>query len=558
MRGATHLAGYRPTLYSLFPTVHPHPPEELSPPLTEPPASQSADTAPPECPPASSNKLVHALQFLVAPAGDYGIAVWVFLRLLGLCHLIAFASLWVQIDGLIGDNGIISAGQWLEAVSKQLGAHRFWQTPTLCWLDPSQSFRHTLCLLGVLLSLTSIIGVATRLSLGLCWLLYLSLSMVGGVFFGFQWDALLLETTLFALFAAPASWKPAWPRQTPAPARAAIGALWWLAFRLMLLSGAVKLLSKDKLWSDLSALTVHFQTQPLPTPLAWWLHQLPPAFHTASCVAMFAVELGAPFLILCGRLGRRIAAAAFCALMLLVALSGNYCFFNLLVFALSLCLLDDKIWLRFFASREKKPCASPTESTPSKGWLNLCWRSLAGASLLLFLWCSVLQTLVPLFQWRTVPPWGAAPLRWLAPFRSVNSYGLFAVMTQKRPEIILEGSEDGRTWKEYSFKWKAGPTSRSLPIVAPYQPRLDWQMWFASLGELKHNPWFSNFLVRVLQGEPSVLALLETNPFPEKPPRYLRAALFQYKFTNAETRARTGELWERDYRGDYCPPISLK
>lgn len=558
MRGATHLARYPPTLYTLFPTVHPHPSEELSPTLPPPADSQSADTPPRESAPAYVKKLTQALRFLAAPAGDYGIAVWVFLRLLGLCHLIAFASLWFQIDGLIGDNGIMPAGQWLQAVSQQLGAQRFWQTPTLCWLDPSQSFRHTLCLLGVLSSLATTIGVATRLSLGMCWLLYLSLSMVGSVFFGFQWDALLLEATLFALFAAPATWKPAWPGQIPAPARAAIGALWWLAFRLMLLSGAVKLLSKDKLWSSLSALTVHFQTQPLPMPLAWWLHQLPPAVHTASCIAMFAIELGAPFLILCGRTGRRIAAAAFCALMLLVALSGNYCFFNLLVFALSLCLLDDKIWLRFSTAREQKPCAAPAKSPPNKGWLDLCWRTFAGASLVLFLWCTVLQTVVPLFQWRTVPAWAAAPLSWLAPFRSVNSYGLFAVMTQTRPEIILEGSEDGRTWKEYSFKWKAGPPARSLPIVAPYQPRLDWQMWFASLGELKHNPWFSNLLVRVLQGEPSVLSLLETNPFPDKPPRYLRAALFQYKFTNSETRARTGDLWERDYRGDYCPPISLK
>jgi len=157
-----------------------------------------------------------------------------------------------------------------------------------------------------------------------------------------------------------------------------------------------------------------------------------------------------------------------------------------------------------------------------------------------------------------VPTWANAPLRWIGPFRTINSYGLFAVMTPTRPEIILEGSEDGRTWKEYSFKWKAGDPARALPVVAPFQPRLDWQMWFASLGELKHNPWFSNFLVRLLQGEPSVTALLEANPFPQKPPRYLRAALFHYKFTDRATRESTGALWERDYRGDYCPPISLR
>jgi hypothetical protein len=539
--------------------MQPHPSAE-SPqiqPLQENPA---AETARPGDPPAASNRLVHALEFLGGPAEAYRVGNWVFLRLLGICHLIAFASLWHQIDGLIGDNGILPATQWLQAVAQQLGTDRFWQAPTLCWLDVSQSFRHTLCLLGVGFSLAATVGIATRLTLGACWVLYLSLSIVGGLFFGYQWDALILEVTLFALFAAPTSWKPTGPRLARAPARAAIGALWWLLFRLMLLSGAVKLLSKDQLWSSFSALTVHFQTQPLPTPLAWWLHQLPPQVHTASCVAMFAIELGAPFLLLFGRLGRRTAALGFCGLMTLVALSGNYCFFNLLVFALGLCLLDNAFWPSALSA--KPPAQNPATGVCGeplrKPRLTLLKYALAGGFLLLLLWCSVLQTAVPLFQWRDVPAWANAPLRLIAPLRSVNSYGLFAVMTPTRPEIILEGSEDGRTWKEYSFKWKAGDTHKPLPIVAPYQPRLDWQMWFASLGELKHNPWFSNLLVRVLQGEPSVLALMADNPFPEKPPRYLRAALFQYKFTDSETRARTGDIWERDYRGDYCPPISLK
>ena len=519
------------------------------------PAEESAASAAPSPRP----RLVRVLHFLGQPAQDYRVGVWVFLRLLGLCHLVAFASLWLQMDGLIGDNGILPAGQWLEAVAKQLGTQRFWQAPTLCWMDLSQGFRHALCLLGIGFSVACIGGLAQRFVLGALWLLYLSLSMVGGVFFGYQWDALLLEVSLFALFAAPSFWKPARPQNTPPPSRAALGALWWLLLRLMLLSGAVKLLSKDKLWSDLSALTVHFQTQPLPMPLAWWLHQLPTAALKASCLAMFVIELGAPFLILFGRTGRRGASLGFCALMALVAFSGNYCFFNLLVFSLSLCLLDDKVWekLRLTPS----PGVTSPTPPPSEGAAptHLPLRSsLAGGLLVIFLWCSAVQTAVPLFQWREVPSWINAPMRWIGPFRSINSYGLFAVMTSTRPEIILEGSEDGRTWKEYSFKWKAGSTARPLPVVAPFQPRLDWQMWFASLGELKQNPWFSNFLVRLLQGEPSVTALLENNPFPEKPPRYLRAALFQYKFTNQETRKRTGEIWDRDYRGDYCPPISLK
>ncbi|MBJ7392997.1 MAG: lipase maturation factor family protein, partial [Chthoniobacterales bacterium] len=162
-----------------------------------------------------------------------------------------------------------------------------------------------------------------------------------------------------------------------------------------------------------------------------------------------------------------------------------------------------------------------------------------------------------LFQIRTMPRWAAIPLEWVAPLRTINQYGLFAVMTKTRPEVVLEGSADGRVWKEYVFKWKPGPTGGPPLFVAPYQPRLDWQMWFAALGNLRQNPWLSNLMIRILQGEPAIQTLLGVNPFAEKPPRFLRAALFQYKFTTSEQKATSGDWWERSYQGDYCPPISL-
>jgi len=525
-----------PALEAPAPTVQKTPPELLSEP------SNTALT-----------RFRGFLRFLLSSAPEYSTGTWLFLRLLALCHLIAFASLLLQLDGLIGEHGIIPAGAWLEAVHNQLGADRFWQVPTLCWLDPSDAFRHSLCLAGIGFSLAALLGVATRFSLAALWLLYLSLCTVGGVFFWFQWDALLLEATLFSLFLAPAHLRPSlpWGSHAPqhAPPRVALAATWWLIARLMLLSGAVKLLSHDALWRDLSALTVHFQTQPLPTPVAWWLHQMPPKFLTASCAAMFAIELGLPFFILAGRLGRRTAALGFSALMALIALSGNYCFFNLLVLALSLTLLDNAFWQSLIRKDFTPPAIQPTASP---------LRPLLGALLLApLLWASALQTFIPLFQIKNLPSWATASVQKIAQFRSINGYGLFAVMTPKRPEIILEGSADGRSWKEYSFKWKPGTTNRPLPIVAPHQPRLDWHLWFAALGEMRHNPWFSNLLVRVLQGEPSVLALFEHNPFPDSPPRFIRAALFQYKFTDRETRQNSGQIWERDYRGDYCPPISL-
>ncbi|NBV87040.1 MAG: lipase maturation factor family protein, partial [Verrucomicrobia bacterium] len=422
---------------------------------------------------------------LASPATEYKTGAYLFLRLLGLCHLIAFLSVWHQLDGLLGDNGVLPASQWLAAVAQQIGTARFLQAPTLCWLSPNVRFLEVLCAAGTLTALALSIGLAT-----------------------------------------PGNWLPCLPRNAGPPNRAALLVLWWLIFRLMFMSGAVKLLSHDPLWSQWTALGVHFETQPLPTPLAWWVHKLPASLHKASCGAMFAIELGGPFLIACGRWGRRLAALLFCALMLLIALTGNYCFFNLLVAALCLTLVDDHLWRAL--SDSVFPRADPTGAPPG----NLWWKLAYAPFLLLCLWCSGIQTGAQLFKWRAIPGWATLPLRWAGPFRTINSYGLFAVMTKSRPEIVLEGSADGKVWKEYHFKWKAGAPQQRPPIVAPYQPRLDWQMWFASLGDLRGNPWLSNLMLRILQGSPSVLALLGENPFPDQPPQYLRAALFKYKFTD--------------------------
>jgi hypothetical protein len=522
-----------------------------------PPAEDSPSKGP-----ARPHPALRFPAYFTAPAAEYSAGCWLFLRLLGLCHLFAFLSLWHQLDGLVGEHGIVPATQWLSAVANQLGPDRFWKIPTLCWLDPSDAFRQTLCAAGSALGLALTVGLAPRLTLCLLWALYLSLCSVGGAFLGFQWDALLLEVTFLAIFIAPRNWLPSLSGSNTAPSRLALLGLWWLLFRLMLLSGAVKLLSKDRLWAGFSALSVHFETQPLPTPLAWWAHHLPQPLLTGSCIAMFAIELAFPFLLLCGRPGRRTAALGFISLMGLIALSGNYCFFNLLVIALSLPILDNGFLQRLapallrLLSGTPAPSDTPTDEPlkpASFDWLTL----LATPLLFLGLWCGAVQTAATLFQIRAVPRWAATPLEWVAPFRTINNYGLFAVMTKTRPEIILEGSTDGRIWKEYGFKWKPGATGKPPLFVAPYQPRLDWQMWFAALGNLRQNPWFSNLMLRILQGEPAALKLLGVNPFPEKPPRFLRAALFQYKFTTFEQKAASGDWWERSYQGDYCPPISL-
>ncbi len=507
--------------------------------------------------------LERAFRSATACTEEHRGGIWLFLRLLGLCHLIAFVSLDWQVEGLIGEKGILPAQPWLSSLETQLGISRFWKAPTLCWLGASDAVLHGLCRGGAFLGALVTFGVAVRPCLIALWALYLSMVTAGTLFMGYQWDALLVEATFLAVFVSPATLRPMAPHRLPGPPRYALWAVGWLLFRLMFLSGAVKLLSEDKLWRGLQALTVHYQTQPLPTPLAWWAHHLPQKVHVWSCTAMFAIELFCPFLLLCGRTGRRVAAAAFLGLMTAVALTGNYCFFNLLVAALCLPVIDDRMWQRLHVWL---PEAHPNSSPPQPARQPLFHAgnrmrvatTAAALALAAFAWCaSATQTGAQLFRWRAVPGWVDFPRQFTGPFRIANPYGLFAVMTEHRPEIVLQGSDDGKNWKEYGFKWKASDPERAPRFVAPYQPRLDWQMWFAALGQLRNNPWFTNFMLRVLQAEPRVLALLDHNPFPEKPPRYLRALLFQYRFTSPEARAESGRWWERDDRGDYCPSVTL-
>jgi hypothetical protein len=515
-----------------------------------------------------------AVHLFTGPAEQSVLGRWLFLRLLALCYLIAFVSLWVQLDGLIGARGITPAGDWLRAVAQQTGPERWWLAPTLCWFNFSDGFRHLLCAAGVAGSLLLLAGVAQRLALVSLWVCYLSLATVSGLFLGYQWDALLLEAGFLAIFLAPGNWRPRRPGAEAPPPRLALWLGWWLLFRLMFMAGAVKLLSDDDLWWNLRALTVHYETQCIPARLGWWAHQLPDWFQVGSCAVMFLIELAAPFLIVGGRIACRTAAMAFIGLMVLIALTGNYCFFNLLTVALAVTLLDDGFLRRLARWRREggvsiPPGASgqpislsgateeavPTGVSVPRDWLR--------AGVLLFvavvvLWVSGVQTFARLFQVRSLPGWVVAPVNWTAPFRTINSYGLFAVMTRTRPEIIVEGSDDGQTWRAYEFKWKAGDLRRAPGYVAPHQPRLDWQMWFAALQDVRSNPWFVNFLVRLLQGERAVLALLESNPFPEHPPRFIRAQLYEYRFTDPATRRRTGEWWRREFKGEYCPALSLQ
>jgi predicted DCC family thiol-disulfide oxidoreductase YuxK len=492
---------------------------------------------------------------------DYFLTRWIFLRALGLVYLVAFVSLWLQISGLIGHNGILPADQFMSAVRQQcneqgIGLERFHLVPTLCWLDASDSFLNFQCAAGTVCAIILIIGIAPVLSLALLWLLYLSLATVGQDFLGFQWDNLLIEAGFLAIFFAPLQWLPRAARGTP-PSRLVLCLLRLLLFKLLFSSGCVKLFSGDPNWRNLTALTFHYQTQPLPTWLGWYASQQPFWFQKFSCAAMFGIELGAPFLIFAPRRIRFLGGAAIASLQMLILLTGNYTFFNFLTLALCLLLLDDFVFQKILPPKLTRLFSINHQlSTINKlrRWPKVVLTSIAFVVIAISLF-----QVVSLFGTRSGLWFPVAMLEnELAPFRTFNSYGLFAVMTTERREIVVEGSNDGVNWLAYEFKYKPGDLNRRPGFVEPFQSRLDWQMWFAALGNYQQNTWFEKFCECLLQGSPEVLALLDQNPFPKQPPRFVRAELFDYHFTGLAERRATGAWWKREFIGEYLPPVSLR
>jgi hypothetical protein len=475
-----------------------------------------------------------------------GGTAWLFLRLLGLTYLIAFLSLATQVQGLIGPQGLLPAASLLESLSARLGPERFWLLPTVFWLGAGEAALRAGALAGIFLSLLLVVGVLPLPALGLLWALYLSFTSVGQVFLGYQWDSLLLETGFLALFLAPPRLIPR-PGRESEPSPLALWLLRFLLFRLMLSSGLVKLESGDPSWRGLTALRVHYETQPLPTWVGWWVHQLPPWFHTLCGVLMFVFELGVPILIFAPRRLRVAGAAALVAFQLLIAATGNYGFFNLLTVVLCLLALDDLALPRRLRAR-----LSASEARPPRPWP--VWVVAPVAALVVLVSLAQMAGRAGLdLPW---PSPALALFRAVAPFRTINPYGLFAVMTTSRPEIVVEGSADGETWRAYEFRWKPGDVTRPPAFVAPHQPRLDWQMWFAALETCEENPWFVRFLVKLLEGSPPVLGLLTANPFPDRPPRFVRAVLYDYRFTQPARPWSEGAWWTRERTGLYCPVLS--
>lgn len=465
---------------------------------------------------------------------SYAVVSWLFLRGFAVIYGIAFASMAVQIDGLLGSSGILPVQSFLPLVKQNLPEHYFAEFPSLFWFDASDFTLQLTCWLGMLCALLCLMRVAERITLALCYGLYLSVVSVGQDFTAFQWDLLVLETGFLALLLTGRS-------------VIIIFLFRWLIARFMLMAGVVKIASGDSSWHDLTALSYHFETEPLPTPIAYYAHFWPPWLQESMVAAVLLIELVLPFCVFLTRPLRLLAAWSFILLQIVIILTGNYNFFNLLTILLCLFLFDD---------RDLKAClpAALLKFVPPPAPSSTAAQSLAVIWLIVVLLCSSCALITS--QGHIELP---RPLQQLLAKTSAlglfNHYGPFAVMTRTRPEIIIEGSNDNQTWQAYEFNYKPVHLNHPLRWNIPHQPRLDWQMWFAALSKPDADSWFVQFLLALLDGSKPVTALLAHNPFAEHPPKYIRASLYRYRYNPPAARASTGNIWQREYLGEYWPKM---
>jgi hypothetical protein len=486
----------------------------------------------------------------------YLAARWLFLRALGLIFFSAFYSLAFQIRGLIGPNGILPARDYLVQVARVLGSARFWYAPTVFWWSASDRFLMGVVIAGMVASLLLVLNVCPRGMLAVCLIAFLSFIAAAQDFASYQSDGMLLEAGFISLFFAPREWWPRWEPSDP-PSRASRYLLVWLMFRIYFESGIAKILGRDPEWRDFTAMDQYYQNGPLPTWIAWYAHQLPHSFHAATAFLTLALELVLIFAIFLPRRSRIVFFFLITAWQTGIILTSNYAFLNYLVLVLAFLLLDDKFLAQFFPRNLRPAAASSagaqvTAQSDAQGW----WNNLRLWVQAIFLtWIFYATSALLVFMVFPAVPLPAGPIRALEPFRVANEFGLFAVMTRERYEIEFQGSRDGQTWTPYPFRNKPQDVHAPPRIYAPYQPRFDWNLWFASLGNWRQYPFVLNVEERLLSGEPNVLALFAGDPFPGRSPAQIRVVLWQYWFTGRSEKREQGLWWRREQVGLYGPTL---
>lgn len=502
---------------------------------------------------------------------------WLFLRALGLIYFSAFYSLLRQATGLIGPTGILPAEQYLDAVQRSLGASRFWYAPTLYWISASDTAIVAICWVGLIASVAAFVNAWPRLSFFICFVCFLSFVAAAGDFSGYQSDGMLLEAGFLSLLAAPGGLWPGFGEDNP-PMRASYFLLQWEWFRIYFESGLVKLLSGDPEWRHFTAMDQYYQNCPLPTWIGYYVQHLPHWFQAATAGATLVMELGIVLLWFLPRRWRLVCFFIVTPWEIGVILTANYTFLNYLVLVLGFLLLDDGYLRRLIPARfrpvklaevqavvpELEEPAGPisilnAEQEKPKAPKLSHWQAIrfALATVLLALVGYVTAAELILMGVREAPL-PTSPITALAPFRIANQYGLFAVMTRELYQIEFQGSNDGRNWTAYPFQYKPQAVNAAPGIYAPYQPRFDWNLWFASLGNWQQNSIVPLTEERLLTGTPSVLRLFAGNPFAGTPPKYVRVVLWQYWFTSLKQKRETGDWWTRKLLGQYAPTLTLE
>jgi hypothetical protein len=480
------------------------------------------------------------LDSVAAYIGPHWISRFVLLRLLGLTYAFAFLSAALQIKPLLGDNGITPAKTYLQRIRRRFHSDwdALWNVPTVFWFDASDTALQAVAWVGVGLSLLLTAGFANIPLLLVLWALYLSIVKVGQIWYGYGWESQLLETGFLAVFLVPPL-NPL-PFASFQPPLIAVMLCWWLVIRIYLGAGLIKLRG-DTSWTDLTALNYHFETQPLPNPISPFFHHLPSACLKALTALTHAVQIGVPALILAPWPVRAIAGVILIGFQLALMVSGNLSFLNLVTIVPATAVINDAAWSYIMPQliREQANQAAATAwAFPYHAW--------AYAAVVAYLSTPVVKNLVSEHQAMNAS---------FNQFHLVNTYGAFGSVTKQRHELVIQGTRDetiteDTTWETYEFPAKPTDPQRSHPAIAPYQPRIDWQLWFAAFPSPRRNPWLYTFLDKLLRNDEHATALLEDNPFKDHPPTYVRVEYYQYHLNPPFA----DQPWRREYKGTYIPP----
>ncbi|KYQ94378.1 putative transmembrane protein [Tieghemostelium lacteum] len=519
---------------------------------------------------------------------SYYLSTWIFLKILTTVTFIAFFSSFIQVKGLIGDDGILPVSKVLREKVEQNEINKIWMFFTQDLGISVNNMLHLLCCLGLTFSALSLFTTSHATFLGFMWFCYYCIVDVGQQFYSYQWDQLLLETLFLAIFLSPFNFKYDSRPSTP------IRYLYkWLLFRLMFGSGLVKL---TPIWSSLQAMYYHYETQCIPNIISWYAHQLPPSiYHQFEAMMVLVMEILVPFCYFATPRFLNISASILTILyQCAIILTGNYNFFNYLTIGLCVLLFDDQFYLvdlqaylpRFIKQKfldmetvkNKHSEEQQTESSTSQGLSSINSKNLLVPFVFILIGTSSLYNCSKYFQKQQVPSIITRVHSTLSLYHLTGTYGLFSHVTTERYEIIIEGSMDGENWKEYEFYYKPGNIYNPPPFIFPgHNPRLDWQMWFAALSkDSRTQSWLIHFMAKLLQGSAEVQSLIYHSPFDlESPPLYIRAQKYRYQFSkwtpnpqsisnqNVYQNDKTSQKepfqwWEREYIGIFVRPFTLQ